>query len=252
MRQIIAGNWKMNGTFAGLAEYAQEMQQAMQDMDLTGADLIVCPPFPLIRPLIDALAGALGDAGVGVGAQDCDAHRKGAHTGDVSADLLAEAGARYVILGHSERRTDHGESSSAVRDKVRAVMAAGMTPIVCVGETEAEREAHEAETVVRAQLAGSLPEDFTGIVAYEPIWAIGSGKIPEEADVAGMHQTIRGFLKRRFAGTGEAMPILYGGSVKPDNAEALLAIPEVGGALIGGASLRASEFVAIAAAAKRG
>ncbi|HET9147027.1 MAG TPA: triose-phosphate isomerase [Acetobacteraceae bacterium] len=248
MRQIIAGNWKMNGTLAGLAGYAAGLRHGMEGLDLSGTELILCPPFPLIRPL----AEAVGDTAVAIGAQDCDAHRKGAHTGDVSADLLAEIGARYVILGHSERRTDHGESSSAVRDKVRAVMAAGMVPIVCVGETEAEREAHEAETVVRAQLAGSLPDDFAGIIAYEPVWAIGSGKIPGEEDVAQMHATIRGFLKRRFSASGGTMPILYGGSVKPENAAALLAIPEVGGALIGGASLRPEDFLAIAAAAKQG
>jgi triosephosphate isomerase len=247
MRPIIAGNWKMNGSLAGLASYAAGVRDALHDAPVD-ADLILCPPSPLIRPLIETL----GDLPVSVGAQDCDAHRKGAHTGDVSADLLAEIGASFVILGHSERRTDHGESSSAVRDKVRAVMAAGLTPIVCVGETEGEREAHEAETVVRAQLAGSLPDDFAGILAYEPIWAIGSGKTPTEQDVAGMHGTIRSYLKRRFTASGDTMPILYGGSVKPDNAAMLLSIPEVGGALIGGASLQAADFMAIAAAAQRG
>jgi triosephosphate isomerase len=247
MRPIIAGNWKMNGSLAELPAYAAGVRSALGG-EAPSVDLILCPPSPLIRPLIEAL----GDLPVIVGAQDCDAHRKGAHTGDVSADLLAEIGARCVILGHSERRTDHGESSSAVRDKVRAVMAAGLTPIVCVGETEAEREAHEAELVVRAQLAGSLPDDFSGILAYEPIWAIGSGRVPTEEDVAAMHGSIRGFLKRRFAGSGETMPILYGGSVKPENATALLGIADVGGALIGGASLKAADFMTIAAAAKQG
>ena len=246
MRPIIAGNWKMNGTLAGLGAYADGLRAALNGAP-PAAELILCPPSPLIRPLIEVL----GDLPVTVGAQDCDAHRKGAHTGDVSADLLAEIGARYVILGHSERRTDHGESSSAVRDKVRAVTAAGLTPIVCVGETEGEREAHEAETVVRAQLAGTLPDDFAGILAYEPIWAIGSGKTPTAEDVEAMHGTIRGFLARRFA-AGAAMPILYGGSVKPGNAAALLAIAEVGGALIGGASLQPEDFMGIAAAAPGG
>ncbi len=245
MRPIIAGNWKMNGSLAVLSSYAEQVRNALDGTALA-AELILCPPSPLIRPLIEAL----GDLPVTVGAQDCDWHRKGAHTGDVSADLLAEIGARFVILGHSERRTGHGESSTMVRDKARAVMAAGLTPIVCVGETESEREAHEAETVVRAQLAGSLPDDFIGILAYEPIWAIGTGKTPTEADVAEMHGAIRGSLKRRFA-TGETMAILYGGSVKPENAAALLGIPEVGGALIGGASLEPRDFMAIAAAARR-
>lgn len=246
MRPIIAGNWKMNGSLAELDAYAAGVRSALAGA-APAADLILCPPSPLIRPLIEAL----GDLPVAVGAQDCDAHRKGAHTGDISADLLAEIGARYVILGHSERRTDHGESSAMVRDKVRAVTAAGLTPIVCVGETAEEREAHEAEMVVRAQLAGSLPDDFAGILSYEPVWAIGSGKTATEEDIATMQGSIRGFLKRRFA-AGETMPILYGGSVKPENAADLLGIPEVGGALIGGASLDAGDFMAIAAAASRG
>ncbi|MCF3945803.1 triose-phosphate isomerase [Acidiphilium sp. AL] len=242
MRQMIAGNWKMNGTLAGLSAYASALRQGVE-----GVDLLVCPPFPLIRPLIEAL----GDASIWVGAQDCDAKRSGPHTGDVSADLLAELGARHVILGHSERRADHGESSTLVRDKARAASAAGLVPVICVGETEAERDAHETETVVRAQLAGSLPDGFSGLIAYEPVWAIGSGKTPSEDEVEAMHRAIRASLKKQLGEAGEAMPILYGGSVKPANAETLMRIPEVGGALVGGASLKAEDFLAIASAAVR-
>lgn len=240
MRQMIAGNWKMNGTLAGIAGFAEAMKRTP-----AGCDLLICPPAPLIAPL----RAALGDAPVAVGAQDCAAKRSGPHTGDISADLLAEIGASHVILGHSERRANHGESSSLVREKARAAIAAGLVPIVCVGETEGERDAGEAETVVRAQLAGSLAEGFAGLVAYEPVWAIGSGKTPSEDDVAAMHAAIRAALKRQLGEAGEAVLILYGGSVKPSNAASLLALPEVGGALVGGASLKAEDFLGIAAAA---
>ncbi|MHB1305419.1 MAG: triose-phosphate isomerase [Acidiphilium sp.] len=240
MRQMIAGNWKMNGTLAGIAGFAEAMKRTPE-----GCDLLICPPAPLIAPL----RAALGDAPVAVGAQDCAAKRSGPHTGDISADLLAEIGASHVILGHSERRANHAETSSLVREKARAAIAAGLVPIVCVGETEGERDAGEAETVVRAQLAGSLTEDFAGLVAYEPVWAIGSGKTPSEDDVAAMHAAIRAALKRQLGEAGEAVLILYGGSVKPSNAASLLAIPEVGGALVGGASLKAEDFLGIAAAA---
>ncbi|MDX5932641.1 triose-phosphate isomerase [Acidiphilium acidophilum] len=242
MRQMIAGNWKMNGTLAGLAGFAAPLAAGVD-----GVDLLICPPFPLIGPMIAAFAGAP----VAVGAQDCAVEVAGAHTGDVSAPLLAEIGASHVILGHSERRADHGERSALVRDKARTATAAGLIPIICVGETLAERESGEAETVVRAQLAGSVPDGFAGLIAYEPVWAIGTGKTPTVADVAAMHASIRASLKKQLGDAGTAMLILYGGSVKPANAAELLAIPEVGGALIGGASLEADDFLAIAQAAQR-
>jgi triosephosphate isomerase len=191
-------------------------------------------------------------SGVAVGAQDCHAKASGAHTGDVSAAMLKDAGATAVILGHSERRTDHGETDGQVRAKAEAALAAGLAPIVCVGETWPEREAGRHEAVVAAQLAASLPEGFagTGVVAYEPVWAIGSGRTPTEADIAAMHAMIRRVLAERFGALGGRVLILYGGSVKPANAAAILALPEVGGALVGGASLVAEDFLAIAAAAQ--
>ena len=240
MRQLIAGNWKMHGRLADVAAYAAALCQAPGHVDL-----LVCPPFPLL----DRFAGALRGSAVALGAQDCHAQAQGAHTGDVSAPMLKEAGAAYVILGHSERRETHGESSAEVCAKTLAATAAGLTPIVCVGETEAEREAGMAEELVRAQLRHSLPEDFSGVVAYEPVWAIGTGKTPTEADVAAMHGAIRAALVAQLGAAGTGVKILYGGSVKPGNAASLLALPEVGGALVGGASLKADDFLAIAAGA---
>jgi triosephosphate isomerase len=187
-----------------------------------------------------------------VGGQDCHARVSGAHTGDISAAMLREAGASYVILGHSERRADHGETDATVLAKAAAAVAAGLTPIVCVGETEAERVAGRQDEVVGAQLVGSLPKDFAGVVAYEPVWAIGTGRTPTEADVAAMHGFIRKTLLAHLGAAGVGVLILYGGSMKPGNAKALLALPEVGGGLIGGASLKASDFLAIAEAAVAG
>jgi triosephosphate isomerase len=207
--------------------------------------LVVCPPFPLLP----AFAAELADCGIGLGAQDCHSGVSGAHTGDVSAVLLKEIGAGFVILGHSERRADHGESNAVVRAKVETAMRAGLTPIVCVGETEAERDAGEAEDVVRTQLSHSLPDEFAGLVAYEPIWAIGTGRTPVEADIIAMHGAIRRQLVGQFVQGGAEIGILYGGSVKPGNAAAILALAEVGGALVGGASLKVAEFLAIAACA---
>ncbi len=241
MRQVIAGNWKMNGSVASVASYAAAIGGASSP-----ATLIVCPPFPLLPAFAVALAGS----GIGLGAQDCHANPTGAHTGDVSAVLLQEVGAGYVILGHSERRADHAESNAVVAGKVKAALAAGLIPIVCVGETEAERDAGEAEDVVRTQLTHSLPDNFSGMVAYEPIWAIGTGKTPTEGDITAMHAAIRAALVARFGESGSKTLILYGGSVKPSNASAILALPEVGGALVGGASLLAVDFLAIAASAR--
>jgi triosephosphate isomerase (TIM) len=244
MRQIIAGNWKMNGRFSDIAAYAAALQTTPAH-----TELVVCPPFPLLPSFAGALNGGPAAGYAALGAQDCHANANGAHTGDVSASLLKEAGAKYVILGHSERRADHGETNAEVAGKVLAALAAGLIPIVCVGETESERDAGEAEHVVRTQLAHSLPQAFAGVVAYEPIWAIGTGRTPSEADVTAMHAAIRAALAAQFPATGGKTPILYGGSVKPNNAAGLLALPEVGGALVGGASLNPYDFLAIAASA---
>ncbi len=243
MRQLIAGNWKMFGKLAEVSAYAGAVKAAPAHVDL-----LVCPPFTLL----DRLATALKGSRVAVGGQDCHPSTQGAHTGDIAAPMLAEAGAAYVILGHSERRTDHGENNAVVRAKTEAAIAAGLIPIVCVGETEAEREAGEAEHVVRSQLQHSLPAGFAGVVAYEPVWAIGTGRTPTEDDVAAMHAAIRAALLAQLGAGGAKILILYGGSVKPGNAASLLALPEVGGALVGGASLKAEDFLAIAQAAPRG
>lgn len=208
-------------------------------------DLLVCPPATVLAAVAEALRGSP----VMVGGQDCHPDPSGAHTGDVSAPMLRDAGAGWVILGHSERRQDHHETDEQVRAKVAAAHAAGLQTIVCVGETEQERTAGQANSVVARQLADSLPPDYTGVVAYEPIWAIGTGRTATEADVAEMHAAIRADLVARQGQNGAAIRILYGGSVKPGNATALLALPEVGGALVGGASLDAAAFLAIAASA---
>ena len=243
MRQLIAGNWKMNGTTAEAAALAEALRGGA-----AGCDLLVCPPATQLV----AVAAALAGSPVMVGGQDCHADKCGAHTGDVAASMLRDAGAGWVILGHSERRSEHHETDELVRQKAVAAMTAGLTPIVCVGETDEQRSEGRQTEVVGWQLAGSLPEGFAGVVAYEPIWAIGSGKSATEEDVETMHAFIRAELVRQFPEGGAAVRILYGGSVKPGNAAALLALPDVGGALVGGASLVATDFLAIAAAARAG
>jgi triosephosphate isomerase len=242
MRQLIAGNWKMNGLTAPAEALAGALRLTAGE---AACDLLVCPPATVLAKVAHILAGS----SVAVGGQDCHAAASGAHTGDVSAAMLRDAGADWVILGHSERRAAHGETDAMVRAKAVAAAAAGLTAIVCVGESEAERAAGRQEAVVRAQLAGSLPEGFAGVVAYEPLWAIGTGRNAAGTDVAAMHAAIRAELVRRLGAAGQGVRILYGGSVKPDNARALLAVPEVGGALVGGASLVAADFLAIAGAA---
>jgi triosephosphate isomerase (TIM) len=242
MRQLIAGNWKMNGLLADSIGLAKAVAAGAEGL---GCDLLVCPPATLVRAVADALAGSV----VAVGGQDCHAAASGAHTGDISAPMLRDAGASWVIVGHSERRADHAETDAEVAAKVAAAVAAGLEPIVCVGETEAERLAGRQEDVVGGQLAGSLAAGFAGVVAYEPVWAIGTGRTPTGADVAAMHGFIRLSLVRRFGAAGKGIRILYGGSVKASNAGLLLALPEVGGALVGGASLDAQGFLGIARAA---
>jgi triosephosphate isomerase len=248
VRPLIAGNWKMHGLRADGLALARAVAEGAGG---PGAELLVCPPATLLAAVAEALAGGPGAGAVAVGGQDCHAAARGAHTGDISAAMLRDAGASHVILGHSERRADHGESDTIVRAKAEAAMAAGLTPIVCVGESEAQRLAGQAELVVTAQVDGSLPEGFAaagGVVAYEPVWAIGTGRTPTEADIAAIHAAIRSELRTRFGAAGETLRILYGGSVKPANAAAILALPHVDGALVGGASLVAADFLAIAAA----
>jgi triosephosphate isomerase len=211
-------------------------------------ELLVCPPFVHLAGVAQVLAGSP----VALGGQDCHQAKQGAHTGDISPPMLRDVGASWVILGHSERRQNHGETDELVREKVLAAVAAGLTPIVCVGETADQRAGGQETEVVGWQIAGSLPKPFTGVVAYEPIWAIGTGKNATDQDVATMHAFIREELVRQFGDAGETIRILYGGSVRPANAASLLAVPHVGGALIGGASLKADDFLAIARAALAG
>jgi triosephosphate isomerase (TIM) len=240
-RPLVAGNWKMNGLRASAGELERIIAGAR---NLVNVDLMICPPATLIA----GFAAAARGSGVAIGGQDCHALVAGAYTGDISAEMLKDAGAEAVIVGHSERRQYHGETDAAVRAKALAARRAGLFAIVCVGETRAERDAGHALDVVRAQLDGSLPdgaESFV-VVAYEPVWAIGTGLTPTTADVGDMHGFIRLRLCSRYGEGAEGIRILYGGSVKPANAEELLAVDNVDGALVGGASLNAGEFLAIA------
>lgn len=243
MRQLIAGNWKMNGLLEGASALCRAV---MAGSGTTACDLLICPPATLLAPLSTVLRGSA----VALGGQDCHGRAGGAHTGDISAAMLRDAGATWVILGHSERRADHFETDADVLAKVLAAVKAGITPIVCVGETESQRVAGQEMDVVAAQLVGSLPSDFQGVIAYEPIWAIGTGRTPTIADVAAMHTHIRATLVSHLNAAGHMAGrhtrILYGGSVKPSNAAEILAVPDVGGALVGGASLNAMDFLAVA------
>ena len=246
VRPLVAGNWKMNGLSGSLAEI-DAMRQAADAGESGLAELLVCPPATLLAQAAWRIKG--GE--LSLGAQDCHPVASGAFTGDISAPMLKDAGATYVILGHSERRTLHHETDALVRAKVEAALSAGLVPIVCVGETKTERESGDAMAVVPRQLLGSLPlgdAPETLVVAYEPIWAIGTGLTPTPADVTEMHQVIRTLLAEMYGAQGLRMRILYGGSVKPSNCGELLTLDNVDGALIGGASLRATEFLAIAAA----
>lgn len=241
-RPLIAGNWKMNGLAAALAE-GVALAEALAE-DPAAARVALCPPATLIALMAEAVRGTA----VEVGGQDCRAEVSGAFTGDIAAEMLADAGAALVILGHSERRAGHGETDADVCAKVQAALRAGLEPIVCVGETLEERRAGRAVEVVQAQVNGSLPDDIhktAFAVAYEPVWAIGSGLTPSLAEIAEVHQAIRDTLNARFGEAGLMAPILYGGSVKPSNAAEILAVAEVGGALVGGASLKAADFLGI-------
>jgi triosephosphate isomerase len=243
-RPLIAGNWKMNGLKASMAEF--EAMVAGAGSVGTKADLLVCPPATLLA----ALAGKARGSKMTVGAQDCHPKPSGAHTGDISAEMLADAGASTVIVGHSERRADHGETDALVRQKAEAAWRAGLVAIVCIGETQDHRDAGQTLQVCGGQLAGSVPDGATSantVVAYEPVWAIGTGRTPTAADVEQVHGFIRDRLTERFRAEGGRMRILYGGSVKPSNAAELMAVPNVNGALVGGASLKAADFLAIAA-----
>jgi triosephosphate isomerase len=243
-RPYIVGNWKMHGTRAMLTE-ARAIDRGADR--LMKAEVAIAPPATLIHA-VRREAGLIG-----IGAQDCHAAEGGAHTGDISAAMIKDAGADFVIVGHSERRQDHGESNADVRAKATSAIAAGLTVIVCVGETGDERDAGRAETVVAAQLEGSLPpgdgvaEKIT--VAYEPVWAIGTGRVPSIDDIAAMHHSIRNQLLVLYGDAGAGVRILYGGSVKPDNAAEILGVRDVGGALVGGASLTAESFLGIVVAA---
>jgi triosephosphate isomerase len=243
-RPLVAGNWKMNGLKPTAAELGKIIQGATE---LPDVDLLVCPPATLLMMFASAAHGSK----IAIGAQDCHAEPAGAFTGDISAEMLADAGATTVIVGHSERRTYHAETDSMVRAKALAAWRAGLTAIVCVGETRDQRAAGQTLDVVGGQLSGSLPGSVVAeglVVAYEPVWAIGTGLTPTPADVAEVHGFIRERLIKRFGETGEDIRVLYGGSVKPSNAKELLRLPDVDGALVGGASLKAEDFLGIARA----
>ena len=246
VRPLIAGNWKMNGLKAALSEAAAVRDSL--DGSPAAADVMICPPATLIAPLAEIASGSA----LAVGAQDCHAKASGAHTGDISAEMIRDTGGTAVIVGHSERRADHGELDRIVREKAAAAHRAGLTAIVCIGETLGQREAGLTLGVVRRQLAASLPDtatDANTVIAYEPVWAIGTGLTPSPGDVAEVHAAIRQDLESRLGATGSRIRILYGGSVKPSNAKELLALPNVDGALVGGASLKADDFLAIVRAA---
>jgi len=244
-RPLVAGNWKMNGLKAAAAELGKIIQGYAEGRPK--ADLMVCPPATLLMTFAHVALGSR----VAIGAQDCHPEPTGAFTGDISAEMLADVGATAVIVGHSERRTLHHETDALVRAKALAAHRAGLTAIVCIGETRQQREAGEMLAVVQQQLAGSLPDAATAanlIVAYEPVWAIGTGLTPTPQDVAEVHGDIRQQLAGRYGAQGEGIRILYGGSVKPSNARELLSVANVDGALVGGASLKAEDFLGIAAA----
>ena len=246
IRPLVAGNWKMNGLGAALAEARRVRDRLGETGFAVGVDAMICPPVTLLATLARETAGSK----LLVGGQDCHAAASGAHTGDLSAEMLADVGATAIIVGHSERRADHGERDRDVHAKALAAHRAGLTAIVCIGETAGERRAGLTLEVVARQLAGSLPKQAKAgdtVVAYEPVWAIGTGLTPTVADVAEVHAFLRRTLAQHLGAEGNTMRLLYGGSVKPDNARTLMAVSEVNGALVGGASLKADDFLAIIA-----
>ena len=242
-RGIIAGNWKMNGTRADLAEVAA----LLSAHPAPGCEMLVCPPATLIAPMAERFAGTA----LAIGAQDCHPGLPGAHTGDLAASMLADAGASHVILGHSERRRDHGEADALVAAKVLAARAAGLVALLCVGESAEDRRNGRTEAVVGAQLSASLPEGADArntVIAYEPVWAIGTGRLPADDEITAIHAFLRDSLVRRLGAAGAGIRLLYGGSVGPANAAGILAIPGVDGVLVGGASLKARDFAPIVTA----
>lgn len=247
IKPLIAGNWKMHGA-GGSLEVLKAAAEGFGEA-APAADGVICVP----ATLLDRASRVVEGTALQTGGQDCHAAEQGAHTGDVSAEMLADAGAAYVIVGHSERRADHGEGDSTVAAKAKAAWRAGLTAIICIGETEAQRKAGETFTVLETQMAGSIPEGATAsntVIAYEPVWAIGTGLTPEISDIEAAHAHIRQHLKTQLgAEVADAMRLLYGGSVKPGNAESILSVDNVDGALIGGASLKAEDFLGIARAA---
>lgn len=243
IRPLVAGNWKMNGLKSAFPE-AVAVAEALSKPQAAPVDVMICPPASMIMVMREVTR----DHPLRIGAQDCHTAESGAHTGDLSAEILNDAGADAIIIGHSERRSDHGELSRDVRAKSEAAHRAGVTAIICIGETLGERRAEITLDVVKRQLLHSVPDGATDentVIAYEPVWAIGTGVTPTPDDVREVHGAIRAALTDRFGTAGSKMRILYGGSVKPDNAAELMAIPHVNGALVGGASLKASDFLAI-------
>ncbi len=243
MQKLAAGNWKMNGSVAALAE----VRAIIAAHPSPACDMLLCPPATLVGPMAQTAKGSK----LMVGGQDCHAKASGAHTGDISAAMLAEAGATHVILGHSERRTDHAETDAMVRAKAEAALAAGLVAVVCIGETEAERNAGQTLAVIGRQLDGSIPAGATAdtlVVAYEPVWAIGTGRTPTLTEIGEVHGFLRNRLKGLIGAAAMSVRLLYGGSVKPSNADEIFAVPDVDGALVGGASLKAGDFGAIIAA----
>jgi triosephosphate isomerase len=244
---LIAGNWKMNGLRADLDEITK-LKDLLKGGGAPRCSIAICPPATLLAAMSTQAAGS----GIATGGQDCHPAPSGAHTGDISAAMLADAGAKYVIVGHSERRADHGETDALVRAKASAAIGAGLVPIICVGESEAERKSGLAAEIVSGQLAASIPDaaaEVEFVVAYEPRWAIGTGLTPTCADIAAIHDDLRAQLLARFGKKGAAIQLLYGGSLKPGNAREILAIENVNGGLVGGASLLANDFFAIISAA---
>lgn len=240
VRALVAGNWKMNGLRASANE-ASELADLLRHGDEAACDVLLCPPFTLLMPFSHILEGS----GIELGAQDCHRANSGPHTGDIGAPMLRDAGCEYVIVGHSERRTNHGEDSQLVGEKARAAHEAGLTAIICVGESRSERKAGRTLDVVDQQLQASIPGNSrfqNTVIAYEPVWAIGSGETPSRAEISEVHAFIHKRLANRFGGDGASMRILYGGSVTPKNARDLMSIRNVNGALVGGASLRAIDL----------